>query len=354
MQIDLNDPEQVLKAYNDVESGKDVTLPGGATETPPAESEADKAAREAAEAAAAAEAEAAAKAASAKKEGDGATVDATQTNEINAEGVLARDGKNVIPFSVLKSERDARSRAEQVAKDAEAQIAELKAQLAAGNQGAKPGETARTTEAATEVETLTDEELAVLKEDFPTQYKVYMAQQATIKALQAQQQQVDQERQQQQTERQRTRDEMVRDAIDATPKLAHIQATDPERFAAAQRYDTVLRQDPKWADKPMAERFAEVVKLVETTHGAIEVPGAKQQATTQKTTEELKKEAEAAAAAAAKAKPTVPTSLSDFPAGSPPANSEQEALESLTPLQLADKMAKMNPAQLEAYLNTLE
>ncbi|MDE4918273.1 hypothetical protein ACUXAV_000312 [Cupriavidus metallidurans] len=351
MQIDLNDPEQVLKAFNDVESGKEVTLPGGATETPPAESEADKAAREAAEAAAAAEAEAAAKAASAKKEGDGATVDATQTNESNAEGVLARDGKNVIPFSVLKSERERATRAEQLAKEATDKVAELQAQLAAGNQGAKPGESARTAEAATEVETLTEEELAVLKEDFPTQYKVYMAQQATIKALQAQQQQVEQERQQQQTERQRTQEEQVRDAIDATPKLAHIQATDPERFAAAQQFDALLRGQPKWAGKPLAERFARVVELVEMEHGAIEIPGAKPQTTTQKTPEELKKEAEAAAA---KAKPVVPTSLSDFPAGSPPANSEQEALESLTPLQLADKMAKMNPAQLEAYLNTLE
>lgn len=354
MEFDLNDPEQAFKAFEAAESGQSVELPQGG------ESEADKvareaqAAKEAADAAAAAEKAAAdaaaAQAASAKQEAAAGTkVETTQDNDGNVDGVLARDGKNIIPFSVLKSERDRAGRAEQLAKEQSDRIAALEAQIAAGNQGAKPGESARTTEAATEAE-LSDEELAVLKEDFPTQYKVYMAQQATIKALQAQQQQVEQDRQQQQAERQRTQAEMVRDAIDATPKLAHIQSTDPDRFAAAQRYDAVLRDDPRWQGKPLAERFAEVVKLVETTHGAIEIPGAKPPAA-QKTPEQLKAEAEAVAKAAASK--TVPTSMSDFPAGDPPAQSEQAALESMTPAQLADKFSKMSPEQMDAYLSKL-
>lgn len=348
MDIDLNDPEAVLKAFNDVESGKDVALPSGTPETPAAESEADKAAREAAEAAAAAEA------AKAKEQpGQGAADDTTQGVESSAEGVFARDGKNIIPYSVLKSERDRAARAEQLAKESADKIAALEAQIAAGKQGATPGESARTTEATTEVEALTDEELEAIREDFPTMYKALKAQQATISALKSQLQPVEEDRRQQQAERQRTQEEQVRDAIDATPKLAHIQATDPERFAAAQQFDAVLRNQAKWAGKPLAERFARVVELVEMEHGAIDIPGAKP-ATTQKTPEELKKAAEAAAAAAAKAKPTVPTSLSDFPAGSPPAQSESQALESLTPLQLADKFARMTPAQQEAYFNSLE
>lgn len=352
MDIDLNDPEAVLKAFTDIESGKDVTLPGGTPETPPAESEADKAAREAAEAEAAATA--AAEAAKTKEQpGQGAAGDTTQGDESNAEGVFARDGKNIIPYSVLKSERERTARAEQLAKEAADKIAALEAQIAAGKQGATPGESARTTEATPEAEALTDEELEAIREDFPTMYKALKAQQATISALKTQLQPVEEDRRQQQADRQRTQEELVRDAIDVTPKLAHIQATDPERFAAAQQFDQVLRANPKWAGKPLAERFARVVELVEQEHGAIEIPGAKSN-TTQKTPEELKKAAEAAAAAAAKAKPTVPNSLSDFPAGSPPAQSESQALESLTPLQLADKLARMSPAQQEAYFNSLE
>ena len=345
MEFDLNDPEQLLKAFNDAESGKDVTLPSGAADTSTAEADAAKAAQEAADAAAAAEA-----AKAKEQQGQGAAVEATQVNDSNAEGVLARDGKNVIPYSVLRGERERAARAEQLAKDAEAQIADLKAQLAAGNQGATPGESARTTGAAPETEALSEEELEAIREDFPTMYKALKAQQSTIAALQTKLQPVEQEREQRVRTEAEEREIAVRDAIDATPKLAHIQANDPKLYAAAQRFDTVLRQDPDWAGKPLAERFAHVVTLLETTHGAIEVPGAKPNAT-QKTPEELKKEAEAAAA---KAKPTVPTSLSDFPAGTPPAQSETDALESLTPLQLGDKFARMTPAQLEAYLNSFE
>ncbi|AOY90557.1 hypothetical protein BKK79_00970 [Cupriavidus sp. USMAA2-4] len=354
MEFDLNDPEQAFKAFQAAESGQAVELPQGG------ESDADRAAREAqavkdaADAAAAAEKAAAdaaaAQAASAKQDvTPGGKVEATQDNESNAEGVLARDGKNVIPFSVLKSERDRAGRAEQLAKDQADQIAALKAQIAAGNQGAKPGESARTAEAAAET-VLSDEELEAIREDFPTMHKALVAQQATIKALQAQQQQVEQERHQQQAERQRTQAEMVQEAIDATPKLAHIQATDPDRFTAAQRYDAVLRADPRWQGKPLAERFAEAVKLVETTHGAIEIPSANPPAA-QKTPEQLKAEAEAVAKAAASK--AVPTSMSDFPAGDPPAQSEQAALESMTPAQLADKFSKMSPEQMDAYLSKL-
>ncbi|CAG2132492.1 hypothetical protein [Cupriavidus numazuensis] len=345
MQIDLNDPEALLKAFADAESGKDIAPESAAADTGAAEAEAAKAAQEAAEVAAAAEA------AKAKETSQGAAGDSTQDDESKAEGVLARDGKNVIPYSVLRGERERAARAEQLAKDAEAQIADLKAQLAAGNQGATPGESARTTGAATEAEALSDEELEAIREDFPTMYKALKAQQATLAALQTKLQPVEQEREQRVRTEAEEREIAIRDAIDATPKLAHIQANDPKLFAAAQRFDTVLRQDPDWAGKTLAERFAHVVTLIETTHGAIEIPGAKQ-SPPQKTPEELKKEAEAAAKTSAK--PSVPTSLSDFPAGSPPAASEQDALEKMTHAQIADKFARMTPDQMEAYLNSIQ
>lgn len=350
MEFDLNDPEQALKAFEADQNGQSIGQPsGGPSEAEKAAAEA-KAAQEAAEAKAAEEAAAAAtQAASAQKEG-AAAGETTQDDESDAEGVLARDGKNVIPYSVLKGERERAARAEQLAKDAEAQIADLKAQLAAGNQGATPGDSARTTGAAPEAEALSEEELEAIREDFPTMYKALKAQQATIAALQTKLQPVEQEREQRVRTEAEERAIAVRDAIDATPKLAHIQATDPKLFAAAQRFDTVLREDPDWAGKPLAERFAHVVTLIETTHGAIEIPGAKPP-TAQKTPEDLKKEAQAAAAKAAK--PAVPSSLSDFPAGSPPAQDETQALEAMSQAQLADKFARMSPDQVDAFLSNL-
>lgn len=344
MDIDLNaDPEAMLKAFNAAELGE--LAPSGDTANPEKEAEA-KAAQEAAAAAKAAE-----EAAAAAKAAEAAKVDTTQENESNVEGVLARDGKNVIPFSVLKSERDRAARAEQVAKEAAEQVEALKAQLAAGNQGAKSGEGARTTEAAAEAVEMTPEELEAFKEDFPTQYKVYMAQQATIKALTDKLQPVEEDLAKQQEEQRIARETMVNDAIDVTPKLAHIRATNKELYAAAQQFDAVLRTQPKWAGKTLAERFARVVELVEGEHGAIEIPGAKPDPTPQKTPAELRKEAEALAnKTAVKA---VPTSMSDFPAGEPPVSSEQDALESMTPLQLAAKLGKMTAEQQEAYFNSI-
>ncbi|WP_183299877.1 hypothetical protein [Cupriavidus alkaliphilus] len=51
-----------------------------------------------------------------------------------------------------------------LAKDAETQIARLKAQLAAGKQGATSGESARTTAAAADAEALSEE---AIREDSP-------------------------------------------------------------------------------------------------------------------------------------------------------------------------------------------
>ncbi|NSX14955.1 hypothetical protein HTY52_12805 [Cupriavidus taiwanensis] len=349
MEFDLNDPEQALKAFEADLNGQTSELPAGGASDPGKVAAEAKDAQEAADAAAAAEAAAAAQAASTQKQG-AAAGETTQDDESDAEGVLARDGKNVIPYSVLKGERERAARAEELARNAEAQIAELKAQLAAGNQGATPGESARTAGAAPEAEALSEEELEAIREDFPTMYKALRAQQATIAALQTKLQPVEQEREQRVRTEAEERAIAVRDAIDATPKLAHIQATDQKLFAAAQRFDAVLREDPDWAGKPLAERFAHVVTLIETTHGAIEIPGAKPP-TAQKTPDQLKQEALAAAQATAKG--TVPTSLSDFPAGSPPAQSETQALEAMSQAQLADKFARMSPDQVDAFLSNL-
>ncbi|AMR81404.1 hypothetical protein [Cupriavidus nantongensis] len=81
-------------------------------------------------------------------------------------------------------------------------------------------------------------------------YKVLKAQQATIVAMQAKLQPVEQEREQRVRTEPEERPMAVRDAIEATPELAYIQATDHKLFAAAQRFDAVLREDRDWAGKP--------------------------------------------------------------------------------------------------------
>lgn len=268
------------------------------------------------------------------------------------EGIATKDGRHVIPYSVLKSERDRASRAEQLANEMKERLAALEAQAQQGNQGANNGESARTNQQVPEASDLSDDDLEALKEDFPTVYKVVMASMAKAAALEAKLQPMEASVQEEAAERARSATETVQDAIDSVPKMAHIQATDAQAFTLAKQFDSALREQPNWADKPLSERFAKVIEMVESTMGTIDVPGSKP--APQPSAEDLRKAALATAASAAKQTRTnVPTSLSEFPVGDPAAQDEREAAENMSALQLADKFSSMTPDQMDAYFRTL-
>lgn len=272
--------------------------------------------------------------------------------EPEPEGIATKDGKHVIPYSVLKNERDRAARADQVAREAQERVAELEKQLQAMNQGANTGESARTNEPTTALAEMSDEDLETLKEDFPTVYKAVMASMAAAKALEAKLAPVEENVRNIEAERAQSATETVQEAIDSVPKLAYIQATNAEAFDLARQIDGMLRQQPAWADKSLSERFAKVAEMVEATIGPIEIPGQKP-VTSQQNAESLRKAAQAKAEQAAKDTRAVPTSLSEFPAGQHAAQDEREAAENLSALQLAEKFAAMSPDQMDAYFQTL-
>lgn len=272
-------------------------------------------------------------------------------NEDDAAGVATKDGKHVIPYSVLKSERDRASRAEQIAREAQERVAALEAQLKAGNQGANNGEGARTDPQQPTASDLSAEDLEALKEDFPTVYKAVMASMAAAKALETKLQPVEESVRSTEAERERSATEAVQDAIDSVPKLAHIQATNKDAFELAKQFDATLRTQSAWASKPLTERFAKVAEMVESAIGPIDLPGSKKASPS---AEDLAKAAKAKAEQDAKASRTnVPTSLSEFPAGQHAAQDEREAAEQLTHQQLAEKFAGMNADQMDAYFRSL-
>ena len=272
-------------------------------------------------------------------------------NEDDAAGVATKDGKHVIPYSVLKSERDRASRAEQIAREAQERVAALESQLKAGNQGANNGEGARTDPQQPTASDLSAEDLEALKEDFPTVYKAVMASMAAAKALETKLQPVEESVRSTEAERERSATETVQDAIDSVPKLAHIQATNKDAFELAKQFDATLRTQSAWASKPLTERFAKVAEMVESAIGPIDLPGSKKASPS---AEDLAKAAKAKAEQDAKASRTnVPTSLSEFPAGQHAAQDEREAAEQLTHQQLAEKFAGMNADQMDAYFRSL-
>jgi hypothetical protein len=227
-------------------------------------------------------------------------------------------------------------------------VAALEAQVAAG---AKPGDSARTEPEIPAAGELSPDDIEVLKEEFPTVYKAVMASMAAAKALEAKLKPVEETVQQTEAERQRNAADTVQEAIDSVPKLAHIQATNPEAFDLARQFDAAIRGRPEWAGKPLAERFAKVAEMVEAAVGPIDLPAS---AKPSQEPADLRQAAKAKAEAAAKAtRSNVPTSLSEFPAGQHAAQDEREAAESLTPLQLAEKFSSMTPDQMDAYFRNL-
>ncbi len=106
--------------------------------------------------------------------------EAGQQQDAEPQGVATKDGKHVIPYTVLKSERERAIRAEQMLQEAQTRLAELQSQ-AAGNQGTKPGEPVRT-EPSSFASDLSPEDLENLKEDFPTVYKAIKAAEAQFQS----------------------------------------------------------------------------------------------------------------------------------------------------------------------------
>lgn len=333
MEFDLNatDPEALAKIFDQIENGEDPLIKtndqGEAKEANQAKTEPEAQGQQQAE-------------------------QGQQQEEREPDGVSTKDGKHVIPYSVLKSERDRAARAEQIAREAQERLEALQAQLAAGSQGANNGESARTNQQQPTVSDLSTEDLQTLQEDFPTVYKAVMASMAAAKALEAKLAPVEESVRNAEADQARSAQETVQDAIDSVPKLAHIQANNAEAFELAKQFDATLRTQSAWADKPLSERFSKVMEMVESTIGPIEVPGS-QKATSQNVGD-LKKAAMAKAEQVAKSnRSNVPTSLSEFPAGQHAAQDEQEAAEQMTALQLAEKFSTMTPDQMDAYFRNL-
>lgn len=249
------------------------------------------------------------------------------------EGILARDGKNVIPYSQLESARERAKAAETLVEELNAKIEQM------AKDTAKP--------AATDTPMLTEDELTALEADSPTLAKVLRATQN--KALELEEKVKSLETHQQATvarEVDATKSE-IQTAIDATPELAKWQADkdDPSMWNLAASLDATLRERPEYKGVPFADRFKKVVELTKAALGQ-EAPKTE---TPKPTQEELK----AAAAAKLKAKPGLPSTLSDIPGGAPPAVDEKERVEQMSPVELGNKFMAMTPDQMEKYLSQL-
>lgn len=291
------------------------------------------------EAEAKAAADATAKEAEAKAAADAATAaEAAKAAEAKPDGILAKDGKNIIPYGQLESARDRAKAAEATVKAQAERIAALEAEK-------KPAAD------VTDVEMLTEEELKVLEADSPTLAKTLRAQQAAIQKLSETVQSVTERQAEQVATEESVVKTEIQTAIDANPALAAWQtAEDQSMWNQASAFDKVLRENPKYADMPFADRFAKVVELTQSALG-VEAPAKIEAAKPALTAEETR--AAAAAKLAEKNKTAKPVSMSQIPGGAPPAVDEREKVEQMSAVALGQQFMSMTPEQRDAYLATL-
>jgi hypothetical protein len=315
--------------------------------------EAAEAAKAAEEAKVKEEADAAAKAvtdAEALKKVEEAEAAEAAKAETKPEGVLAKDGKHVIPYAALTSARERAEAAERLAQQQAQEIEQLKAEKA-GN----------TTAQAKEAEVLSDAELEALAEDSPTLAKILKAQQARIAQLNVQVKDVINQTAQHDTDAKVAAQNTVQEAIDANPTLSAWQvAEDQSKWEEAARIDKALRESPLWRGKTFEERFKKVVELTQSVFGEETKPVVEKTPVAQDVKVDKKPtltEAEIRAAAeaklAAKSKAAVPVSLSQIPGGTPPVVDERERVEQMSASELGSKLLNMSKEQQAEYLASL-
>jgi hypothetical protein len=271
-------------------------------------------------------------------------------------GVLAPNGKSIIPYGVLQGERNARQNAERALNDMSGTVVDLQERIKALESG-------KSTDApkASEFDTL-NAEIDKLAEEAPehaaVMRKIVEASQQQVTLLQEKLDKVDTNLAKSEEEIQAEIHREVATALDSNPALTHWKANNPELFAEAIAFDDVLKTQPKWDGKTFAERFEQVVKLVVADHAGEDIlpEVAKPKQDTKVDPVPAKTPDPVAVAKAAEAKlakaeaaPGV-TTLSDLPAGSPVEQSEQEKVENMSSAELWAKMSSMTPDKLTSFL----
>lgn len=243
---DFSDPQTYsnLMGYNDEPQESAPTEPKGETQAEPA-----------AAAPAAVEPTPA-------KESSATPAAATDVVEPAPAGVATKDGKHVIPMTVLTDTRQALQRANDRARELAEANERLKQELEARHAVTSPTDEAQATDAE-----MTLAELAEIEADFPQLAAQFAKLAKANEVLQAQVQEVASRSTAVSAEPQVNLQEL----IDQRPLLSQWQAKGGLAWRAAVEADNELAADPEWSDKPYAERFAEVERRLADDFGIQQV-----------------------------------------------------------------------------------
>jgi hypothetical protein len=269
-------------------------------------------------------------------------------HEDHAAGVSTKDGKGVIPYTVLKETRARASVLQQEKEQLEQEREYLKQQLEQLVQIPQPGAAVPQVESNPD-ETLSEiadmrEQARALEDDFPENAALIKRQADLLEKMYRRQLVVEsnimQEREAAQQDQAKAVSTSVQEAIDQIPELSAWQSAQGREWELALEQDRVLRKQPEWADKTFDERFAKVTEIVRVLMPSAAVAPAPT----------LKSDPSSERPVA----PTTPpvNSLSDIPGGVAPVRNHAEQVEGMSAAALGNKMAGMTQDQLMDYLSS--
>lgn len=282
--------------------------------------------------------------------------------QAEAEDVLAKDGKHVLPYAVLKDAREREQEARRVATEAQARVEELQRKLEDIQSGKPVVELDKASDHNSDavVQEL-DTAIKDLEGEVPQLAKVLSGFKSVVTQLQARVneqngviQTVEADRKARAADHSRTLQEQVQDAIDSHPTLRYLDAAKGKDDAAMNRWNSIAALDetfravdkdgrPLHADYlklPLAERFAKCVKADIAMNGDIPIPAEYQ------SSEAIQRAAQKAVEKAGSFKPNT---LADLPGGEPPATNELN-FETMDATQIGE-LAIHDPAAFERALS---
>jgi hypothetical protein len=275
-----------------------------------------------------------------------ANVDKTDTPEdLTKAPIATRDGKHTIPFEVLDSTRKREAEARERATNAEAELESVRQEIARLKEGGNPeaNDGKKVKPSITEL----DERIASIEQEGSAPFLAETFKLMRDQLVEAQERARVIEERSEQEKQQRSRSE-VDEAISNNPTLTYWAELKPDVFARAVKYDNDLRDDPVWANKPIAERFIKVVELTTTLLGKEVLPSSSAPTKPSMPAADPAKTKQLAEAALKNAPPAV-GSLSDIP-GDAIEGSALETVEKQSIAQLGTNLMNMTPEKLQAWL----
>ena len=247
--------------------------------------------------------------------------------------VLTKNGKGIIPYEKHKELRVENSSLREQLQQAQGKLDELlKAKDEAGSK-----------KDAAVADDAIEKHLEKLKAEMPEIHEVISAvlegSQKQGEELRKTLEELKRDREESQRAKQLSVAEQIAEAKENNSDLVHWEGNDPEAWEEAMKQDEILRTTSKWANKPFADRFGEVVRRVRAILPEASVPN--KPVDPKQTKAEAKAKVEAAPV-------RKPTTLSDIQGGVT-STSEAEQLANMNPHELAAKLMKM-PAHKAAAL----